>query len=122
MEYQEIFDQVRDIVAEVTKSERQEITLDFSLFQSEIYDERLYWSSNAYCANVLHFKAEDSQYYFYKPIMVGEADGFNADVICGELIGRFKDIDFPDEVFLKVATVKLAVDYINHKINERKLA
>ncbi|MEH2316571.1 hypothetical protein [Nostoc sp.] len=89
------------------------------MFQSEIYDERLYWSSNAYRANVIHFKAEDSQYYFYKPIMVGEADGFNADVICSELIGRFEYIDFTDEVFLEFATVKLAVDYINHKINER---
>jgi acyl carrier protein len=119
MEYQEIFDKVRDIVAEVIKIEQEKITLDFPLFQPEIYDKRLYWSSNAYRANVIHFKAEDSQYYFYKPVMIGEADGLNADVICGELIVRFEDIDFPDDVFLEFTTVKVAVDYINHKINQR---
>ncbi|MEH1856133.1 MAG: hypothetical protein V7L11_31720 [Nostoc sp.] len=119
MEYQEIFEKIRDIVAEVIKIEQQEITLDFPLFKSEIYDERLYWSSNNYVSHVIHFKAEDSQYYFYKPIMVGEADGLNADVICGELIVIFEDIDFPDNVFLDFTTVKVAVDYINHKINQR---
>ena len=51
--------------------------------------------------------------------MVGEADGLNADVICGELIVKFEDIDFPDDVFLEFATVKLAVNYINHQINQR---
>ncbi|MEH2414793.1 acyl carrier protein [Nostoc sp.] len=119
MEYQEIFEKVRDIVAEVIKIEQQEITLYFPLFQSEIYDKRLYWSSNNYVSHVIHFKAEDSQYYFYKPVMVGEADGLNADVICGELIVRFEDIDFPDDVFLEFATVKVAVDYINYRINQR---
>ncbi|MEH1872596.1 hypothetical protein [Nostoc sp.] len=117
MEYQEIFEKVRDIVAEVIKIEQQEITFDFPLFQSEIYDERLYWSSNNYVSHVLHFKAEDSQYYFYKPVMVGETGGLNADVICGELIVNFEDIDFPDDIFLEFATVKVAVDYIHHKIN-----
>ena len=117
MEYQEIFEKVRDIVAEVIKIEQQEITLDFPLFQSEIYDERLYWSSNNYVSHVLHFKADDSQYYFYKPVMVGETGGLNADVICGELIVNFEDIDFPDDIFLEFATVKVAVDYIHHKIN-----
>ena len=119
MEYQEIFEKVRDIVAEVIKIEQQEITLDFPLFQSEIYDERLYWSSNNYLSHVIHFKAEASQYYFYKPIMVGETDGLNADIICWELITKFENIDFYDDVFLEFATVKVAVDFINNKINHR---
>jgi len=34
MEYQEIFEKVRDIIAEVLKIEQQEITLDFPLFKS----------------------------------------------------------------------------------------
>ncbi len=117
MEYQEIFDKIKDIIAEVIKIEQQEISLDFPLFQPEIYDRRLYSSSNGYAANVIHFKAEDSQYYFYKPVMIGESDGLNADVICCELITIFEDIDFSDNVFLEFATVKLAVDYIHHKIN-----
>ncbi|MGI8502683.1 MAG: hypothetical protein ACR2LR_16340 [Hassallia sp.] len=119
MEYQEIFDKVRDIVAEVIKIDRQEITLDFSLFQPEIYDKRLYWSSSGNPANVINFKVEDSQYYFWEPVMVGEPDGLNPNAICCELMTIFEDIDFPDDVFLEFSTVKLAVDYIYDKINQR---
>lgn len=89
MEYQEIFEQVRDIVAEVLKVDSQEINLDFPLFEAELYDIRKLWGSNGVSPHVSNFRCEDAQYYSYRPITIVRGDALKAELICIQLISEF---------------------------------
>lgn len=115
MEHQEIFEKVRDIVAEELKINQEEINLDYRLFMWDMYDKRLLWGSTGY-SSVSNFCVEDSQYYSYRVITAENGDGFGVAEIIWALEAEF-DIEIPDEIAGTLTTVRQAVDYISTTIN-----
>ena len=115
MEHQEIFEKVRDIVAEELKINKEEINLDYRLFMWDMYDKRLLWGSTGY-SSVSNFRVEDSQYYSYRVITAENGDGLGVAEIIWALEAEF-DIEITDEIAGTLTTVRQAVDYISTTIN-----
>lgn len=119
MNRQKIFEIVRDIIVEKLKLkiEQKELTLDFPLFESEIYDKRKLWDSSGSSPHVIHWRSEDAQYYSYRLITKIGQDSLDALEIQMALEEEF-DIEIPDEIAFELGTFELAVDYIIQKVAE----
>jgi acyl carrier protein len=117
MDYQEIFEKVRYVIADVISIKCEDINLDFPLFDSELYDKRIYWSSSGSCPRVSNFIVEDSQYYSYRLVTAINQDTLDADEICLQLMLEFDNVEFTDEICMKFNNVEKIVNYIAKNIN-----
>jgi acyl carrier protein len=115
VKHQEIFDKVRNIVAEDLEVNPEEIDLDYQLFIRETYDKRQVWGSSG-SSSVVDFDWEEAEYYESRIITAASTSYFDIQALILDLEAEF-NIEITDEIASYLTTIGKTVDYISNIIN-----
>jgi acyl carrier protein len=115
MKHQEIFEKVRNIVAEDLKVNPEEIDLEYQLFIRETYDKRRVWGSSG-SSSVVDFHWKEAKHYESRIITAASTSYFDIQALILDLETEF-DIEITDEIASYLTTIEKTVDYISSIVN-----